>query len=220
MPARIMKCVHVSALFAVGCASSTNPLPTVAPRSKPARAQPTTAAAPAVPRLESRPTVRPSSDAATLPPEALPALFRCDPVSPLPPEVYAAHGVTAQNLTSFEAIVRGEVTPVEPRTAVGGALPKRVIQERITQSDVFTCFESALSLWPRLQGRVEVVVLIAPDGAVVRSELSANETGNDGLGCCVRARAMSWTFPPPEGDGVVIVHYPFVVGLRPPVAGH
>jgi hypothetical protein len=203
MRAQIAKTAHLFwAIIALGCVSNTRPLPAVVRVELTAEAQRAPAEAPARVASESPPRVHVAQKAASLPFEVPPALLRCDPVPSRSREVDAAHGVTDEHLTGFQAIVRGDSTvPTGPRTAIRGALSKRVIQERITQSGVFQCFESALSLWPWLEGKVEVAVLIAPDGAVVRSELSANMTGNEGLGCCLRARAMSWTFPPPEGGG-------------------
>jgi hypothetical protein len=86
---------------------------------------------------------------------------------------------------------------------------RKAISERI--GDVRSCYEQALDGWPQLEGRVVTKFVIGPDGLVTRSAVADNDTGLLGLGCCVNKAVETWRFPPPEGGGIVIVTYPFVL---------
>jgi TonB family protein len=108
----------------------------------------------------------------------------------------------------------GKVPKIKPGAAmVKGSLSKEVIRRVIRQhiNEVRFCYESALSAKPDLAGRVSVQFVISPTGAVQTSKLAQSSLGNSGVENCIVKAVRRWTFPSPEGGGVVIVTYPFVL---------
>ena len=59
-----------------------------------------------------------------------------------------------------------------------------------------------------LKGRVEIKFIIAPTGAVQNSVVSKTEVGNQ-VAQCIANAVRRWTFPSPEGGGIVSVTYPW-----------
>jgi hypothetical protein len=145
---------------------------------------------------------------------ALPADFRCRP------EEEEQSGKSSSSLSeeqhSFVEAVGGTGAPLETKPmppGIRGALSKAAIRERITSriDDVRWCYETAQT-WKRdVAGRVTMRFVIAPSGGVAKAVVLANETGFDDLGCCIARKVATWTFPAPEGGGIVIVDYPFVL---------
>lgn len=108
----------------------------------------------------------------------------------------------------------GKVPKIKPGAAmVKGSLSKEVIRRVIRQhiNEVRFCYEQALSANPDLGGRVGVQFVISPTGAVQTSKLASSTLGNSGVENCIVKAVRRWTFPSPEGGGVVIVTYPFVL---------
>jgi len=96
---------------------------------------------------------------------------------------------------------------------VRGSLSKEVIRRIIGRhiSEVKFCYEQGLTQRPDLQGRISVKFAIAPTGAVqfaVRAESSLEDPKVD---ACIVQSVQRWIFPAPDGGGIVIVTYPFVL---------
>jgi TonB family protein len=109
-----------------------------------------------------------------------------------------------------------------PRLRVGhadvrGSLSKeairRVIQRRL--NEVRFCYEQALSSRPELSGRVQVKFVIAPDGAVRAAGVESSTLAVPRTEDCIAQAVRRWSFPAPDGGGVVIVSYPFVFDAAP-----
>lgn len=91
-----------------------------------------------------------------------------------------------------------------------GSLDKEIIRRvvRRNESQVRFCYEQGLHSNPDLKGRVEIKFIIAPTGAVQNSVVSKTEVGNQ-VAQCIANAVRRWTFPSPEGGGIVSVTYPW-----------
>ncbi|MFH1438592.1 MAG: TonB family protein [Pseudomonadota bacterium] len=108
----------------------------------------------------------------------------------------------------------GKVPTIRPGTAeVKGSLSKEVIRRVIRQhlNEIRFCYEQQLAVKPDLSGRVAIQFIISPTGAVQMSKVASSTLGNTTVEQCVAKAVRRWTFPSPEGGGVVIVTYPFVL---------
>lgn len=95
---------------------------------------------------------------------------------------------------------------IESRGSLDKELIRRVV--RRNESQVRFCYEQALHANPDLRGRVEIRFLIAPTGAVQSSVVAKSEVGNQ-VGNCIAQAVRRWTFPAPDGGGIVSVTYPW-----------
>lgn len=95
------------------------------------------------------------------------------------------------------------------RLAVRGSLSKEVIRRimRRHADKIRVCFESVLSEKPTPQ--VTMHFVINPDGTVGDIKLARNASSSSELPCCIAHAMRAWTFPKPEGGGVVAVTNPF-----------
>lgn len=98
-----------------------------------------------------------------------------------------------------------------------GSLSKAVIQKRIRShiGEVRRCYETGLSGWTELSGRVAVKFIIEPDGRVYRAVVADTTLHNRPVECCILDALSGWTFPEPVGGGIVVVTYPFVLEQSP-----
>jgi TonB family protein len=96
---------------------------------------------------------------------------------------------------------------------VFGSLSKETIRRVIGRhlNEVRYCYEQRLVSRPELQGRVAVKFMIDPTGAVRTSALLSSDVGDAQVGSCINDAVKRWVFPAPEGGGVVVVNYPFVL---------
>jgi TonB family protein len=96
--------------------------------------------------------------------------------------------------------------------AVRGSLSKEVIARTIHRhsNEVRFCYEQQLIAHPDLQGRVAVKFIIAPNGSVQAAARDHGDIGSAEVERCVVEAVKRWTFPAPEGGGIVVVTYPFV----------
>ncbi|WP_224246229.1 adventurous gliding motility protein GltG [Hyalangium gracile] len=102
------------------------------------------------------------------------------------------------------------ITSSEPM--VMGSLDKELIRQVIqrNRSQIRFCYESQLTKYPKLAGKVAVKFVINAEGRVVSSEVAQSTASNAELESCVAGRVRTWQFPKPKGGGVVIVTYPFI----------
>jgi TonB family protein len=96
---------------------------------------------------------------------------------------------------------------------VRGSLSKEVIRRIIQRhvNEVKFCYEQELNQRPDLQGRISVKFIISPTGQVQTAALASSSMGNAKVEQCVVEAVRRWTFPSPEGGGIVVVTYPFVL---------
>ncbi len=98
------------------------------------------------------------------------------------------------------------------RSPTRGSLDKAVIRRviRANMTAVVLCYESALVDDPTLEGRVTIRFIIGPDGAVDNALVHDSEVDAPRMEACVTRAIRQMRFPAPEGDGIVIVNYPFM----------
>ncbi|MEM9069476.1 MAG: AgmX/PglI C-terminal domain-containing protein [Myxococcota bacterium] len=96
---------------------------------------------------------------------------------------------------------------------VRGSLSKEVIRRVIRRhiNEVKFCYEQELNARPDLEGRVTVRFIISPTGAVQTAMVQASTLGNQRVEGCITQAVRRWTFPAPDGGGIVIVNYPFML---------
>lgn len=99
------------------------------------------------------------------------------------------------------------------RADVRGSLSKEVIRRVIRRhiNEVKFCYEQELNARPDLEGRVTVRFIISPTGAVQTAMVQATTLGNQRVESCITQAVQRWTFPAPDGGGIVIVNYPFML---------
>ncbi|MBW2278155.1 MAG: TonB family protein, partial [Deltaproteobacteria bacterium] len=109
---------------------------------------------------------------------------------------------------------RGWAPKIKPGNAmIKGSLSKEVIRRIIRRhiNEVKYCYEKELQKNQRIGGRVVIKFIISPTGAVLQSKLHSSTVKNAPVEQCITRAARRWTFPAPEGGGIVIVTYPFVL---------
>lgn len=96
---------------------------------------------------------------------------------------------------------------------VRGSLSKEVIRRVIQRhiNEVRFCYEQELNSRPDLSGRVQVKFIISPSGAVQAANVESSTLGSSRAEGCIAQAVRRWTFPAPDGGGIVIVSYPFVL---------
>jgi len=104
-----------------------------------------------------------------------------------------------------------EVSASEP--TVMGSLDKELIRQVIhrNRNQIRYCYESQLTRYPKLSGKVAVKFVISATGSVVSSNIAQSTVNNHELETCIAGRVQTWIFPKPKGGGVVIVTYPFIL---------
>jgi hypothetical protein len=109
---------------------------------------------------------------------------------------------------------RAHAPDVVPGTAqVRGSLDKEIIRRIIRRhlNEVKFCYEKELMHKPDLYGRVMIQFTISGLGAVVASVVQNSTMNNPGVEQCIAGAVRRWEFPKPQGGGIVIVSYPFVL---------
>jgi hypothetical protein len=102
------------------------------------------------------------------------------------------------------------ITSSDP--TVMGSLDKELIRKVIhaNRGQIRYCYESQLSKFPKLNGKVAIKFVISGQGTVSASSVAASTVNNPELEACVAGRVRTWVFPKPKGGGVVVVTYPFL----------
>jgi hypothetical protein len=96
---------------------------------------------------------------------------------------------------------------------VKGSLSKDIIRRIVHRhiNEVKFCYERQLAKRPDLSGRVSIKFIISGTGAVQMSAVAASTVGDPQVENCIAQAVRRWTFPQPEGGGIVIVTYPFML---------
>ena len=96
---------------------------------------------------------------------------------------------------------------------VRGSLSKEVIRRIIRRhiNEVRFCYEQELNARPDLSGRIAVKFIVSPTGTVQTAAVASSSMGNAKVEQCIAKAVGRWTFPAPDGGGIVVVTYPFVL---------
>jgi TonB family protein len=96
---------------------------------------------------------------------------------------------------------------------VRGSLSKEVIRRVVRRhiNEVKFCYEQQLNARPDLNGRVTTRFVISPTGSVQSAMIASSSLRNEAVESCIVRAVRRWTFPAPDGGGVVVVNYPFLL---------
>jgi TonB family protein len=96
---------------------------------------------------------------------------------------------------------------------VRGSLSKEVIRRVVRRhiNEVKFCYEQQLNARPDLSGRVTTRFVISPTGSVQSAMVGSSSLRNEAVESCIVRAVRRWTFPAPDGGGVVVVNYPFLL---------
>ena len=105
--------------------------------------------------------------------------------------------------------INPEVIPDEPETQ--GALDREIIQRVVRQHrrEIQHCYEQQLQRNPDLDGRITMQWTISPAGDVVAASVEETTMNSPEVERCMAQRIQRWSFPEPDGGGIVRVNYPF-----------
>lgn len=98
---------------------------------------------------------------------------------------------------------------VDIRGSLSREAIRRVVRRNIAQ--VRFCYEQGLQQNPSIEGRVTVSWIISPTGAVTTSSVANTTLRNASVESCIANAVGRWSFPSPDGGGVVGVSYPFML---------
>ncbi len=122
----------------------------------------------------------------------------------------SGYGRGAGGLRGREARVpRIRTGNADVRGSLSREVIRRVIQRHI--NEVRFCYEQELNQRPDLEGRVMVSFIISATGAVQSAAVGSSTISNARVEGCIVQAVRRWTFPAPDGGGVVGVNYPFVL---------
>ena len=109
---------------------------------------------------------------------------------------------------------RATVVPkvIPGRPVVSGSLDREIIRRVIRRHrrEIKYCYERELIKNKSLAGKVIVSFTISGTGAVVAASAKGGTLGNAAVSSCVASKVRRWSFPEPNGGGIVRVTYPFV----------
>jgi len=92
-----------------------------------------------------------------------------------------------------------------------GELPKKVIQKYIRRKmgAIKACYQKGLQSNPNLSGKVQVLFLIQPSGAIMGAKVKDSSLNSPRVESCILKNVKSWKFPRAKGGGTTRVLYPF-----------
>jgi hypothetical protein len=98
-------------------------------------------------------------------------------------------------------------------TTVRGNLDREIVRRvvRSHMNEVRYCYEKELLSHPELFGRVMAQFTIGANGAVVTSGVQSSTMSSPPVEGCIAQAVRRWEFPKPQGGGIVIVSYPFML---------
>lgn len=97
-------------------------------------------------------------------------------------------------------------------TTAGGLdreIVRRIIRTHL--NEIRYCYELQLARHPTLGGRITLSFVVAPNGQVLSSMVEESTLQLPPLERCMTEATRRWTFPQPQGGGLTVVHYPFLL---------
>jgi TonB family protein len=111
----------------------------------------------------------------------------------------------------YKAVEYDEADNVDLSDEGGGELERQeiniVIKQRMTL--IRRCYTRELRRDPGLQGTVKVRFVIDRDGSIKYAAVKSTQLQNSIVENCVVDEIKRLRFPPPDGDGTIVVTYPF-----------
>jgi TonB family protein len=101
----------------------------------------------------------------------------------------------------------------QAKAEVQGSLDKDIIRRivRAHINEVRYCYNQGLARDPNLKGRVSIEFVIDAKGKITSANVQESTMSDATVAACIAKQMMKWTFPKPEGGGIVKVVYPFVL---------
>jgi tetratricopeptide (TPR) repeat protein len=121
---------------------------------------------------------------------------------------YYASPYGSAPLTDWEA---NELTVKEDPTSLQGGVDTATIKKVSTDNaaSIRACYEDQLAVYPNLEGRVEVKVVVGAGGRVIDADVMSSSLDNDLAESCILAQVRSWNVPSGEQAGVSVAKVPF-----------
>src|SRR5262249_4569178 len=96
---------------------------------------------------------------------------------------------------------------------VMGSLDKELIRQVIhrNRNQIRYCYETQLTRYPKLAGKVAVKFVISATGSVVSSQIAQSTVNNGELETCIAGRVHTWIFPKPRAGRLSTSPYPFIL---------
>jgi hypothetical protein len=122
--------------------------------------------------------------------------------------------IVKQTLAKITTGAPERVIVLKGATKDSKALSKQSIDAVIAghASDVNTCYDGALEVWPGLRGRIAATVVIWFDGSVALVRTGESSLDNPALECCINTAVSGWRFGRPAESAIVIMNLPFALG--------
>jgi len=92
--------------------------------------------------------------------------------------------------------------------ALDSALIDAVIKRHMSQ--IKYCYTRQLNKNPNLGGKLAMKFVIANDGSVSNAQVKSSTLGDSAVDACMIRQFLRMDFPPPKGNGIVVVSYPFL----------
>lgn len=92
-----------------------------------------------------------------------------------------------------------------------GTLSKEIIRRVVRQhrNEIRYCYERELQKNTKLAGTVHVKFTISGTGRVLAALIGSSTVNNRTMESCITRKIQRWSFPEPQGGGIVRVNYPF-----------
>ncbi|HJL19013.1 MAG TPA: AgmX/PglI C-terminal domain-containing protein [Sandaracinaceae bacterium LLY-WYZ-13_1] len=119
------------------------------------------------------------------------------------------HGVNLRDRERPSRVPQVRETGADVRGALSAEVIRRVVRRHLRE--VRFCYEQGLQSNPSIEGRVTVSWIIGATGAVQSASVSSTTLGQAQVERCITGAVRRWSFPQPDGGGVVGVNYPFVL---------
>jgi TonB family protein len=112
----------------------------------------------------------------------------------------------------FQPKARGSIGRLSSEAVLMGALDKSLVDAVIKRhmNQIRHCYQRQLSRDPSLAGKVTVRFIIGKTGQVQKATVKSSSLGSAAVESCIAERFLRFRFPPPKGNGIVIVSYPFL----------
>jgi len=106
---------------------------------------------------------------------------------------------------------RRVATVRQGQAEVRGSLSREIIRRVVRRhtTEIRTCYEQVLRGKPNLAGDVSTSFVITPSGGVQTPRVTRSTLGDTTVETCITQAIGRWSFPSPEGGGIVMVQYPF-----------
>jgi Ca-activated chloride channel family protein len=111
-------------------------------------------------------------------------------------------------LSDWEA---NELTVKEDPTSLAGGVDTATIKKVSVDNaaSIRACYEDQLAIYPDLEGRVEVKVVVGAGGRVIDADVMSSSLDNDLAESCILAQIRSWNVPAGGMAGVSVAKVPF-----------